>query len=59
MFSIEREITITNEDWEKIKASKPSPLLMEIINKHKEKQQSPSLEGFAKMLKEKYGDKLG
>lgn len=49
--SITRDITLTKKDFEKIQASKPTELLLDIVNKNREKQIQPSLAGLSKLVK--------
>ena len=49
--SITRNITISKEDFEKIQASEPTNLLLEIVQKNNQKVSSPSLTGLQKLVK--------
>lgn len=49
--SITRDITLTKKDFEKIQSSKPTELLLDIVNKNRAKQVQPSLAGLAKLVK--------
>ena len=50
-FSITRDITLTEEDFEKIQASKSTDLLLDIIKKNTDKQEQPSLLGLEKLVR--------
>ena len=49
--SLNREITLTNEDFKKIQASEPTDLLLNIVQKNDEKQVKPSLTDLTKLVK--------
>ncbi|HFI0501972.1 TPA: hypothetical protein ACGO0M_002034 [Streptococcus suis] len=49
--SITRDITLTKKDFEKIQSSKPTELLLDIVNKNRAKQVQPSLAGLTKLVK--------
>lgn len=49
--SITREIKLRNEDFEKIRVSEPTDLLLNIVKKNNEKQEHPSLQGLTKLVK--------
>ena len=49
--SITRDITLTKADFEKIQASQPTKLLIDIAKKNNQKQEKPSLAGLVKLVK--------
>jgi hypothetical protein len=49
--SITRDITLTKADLEKIQASQPTKLLIDIAKKNNQKQEKLSLAGLVKLVK--------
>jgi hypothetical protein len=54
-FSIDRKITLTQEDLKKIQEAPKSELLAELLKEINQKQEKPSLKGLEKLLNKQKG----